>query len=64
MMRRPPRSTLFPYAALFRSAGEADDARWVTASELAAIEVTEGTPAVIEKALHLRDEAPARPRPA
>src|SRR3712207_8140193 len=25
MMRRPPRSTLFPYTTLFRSAGQADD---------------------------------------
>src|SRR3712207_7175871 len=35
MIRRPPRSTLFPYTTLFRSAGRADgelrglpDARW------------------------------------
>src|SRR3712207_7020949 len=27
MIRRPPRSTLFPYTTLFRSAGEGDPAR-------------------------------------
>src|SRR3712207_6910065 len=27
MIRRPPRSTLFPYTTLFRSAGEAGDGR-------------------------------------
>src|SRR5688572_31504640 len=29
MIRRPPRSTLFPYTTLFRSLGSTDDARTV-----------------------------------
>ena len=37
---------------------DADDVRWVTTSGLAAIDVTDGTPAVIEKAFRMRDEAP------
>src|SRR5260221_8630770 len=28
MIRRPPRSTLFPYTTLFRSAGRQADDRW------------------------------------
>src|SRR2546427_7241523 len=28
MIRRPPRSTLFPYTTLFRSSGLIDDATW------------------------------------
>src|SRR3712207_7653938 len=28
MIRRPPRSTLFPYTTLFRSGGSAADATW------------------------------------
>src|SRR5690349_22488640 len=28
MVRRPPRSTLFPYTTLFRSGADADCARW------------------------------------
>ena len=36
MIRRPPRSTLFPYTTLFRSlgAGEIDDAVWELVSRL------------------------------
>src|SRR3712207_8668430 len=32
MIRRPPRSTLFPYTTLFRSVGEADEFRAVSQS--------------------------------
>src|SRR5438876_2541551 len=28
MLRRPPRSTLFPYTTLFRSSGSSSPARW------------------------------------
>src|SRR5688572_32463571 len=40
MIRRPPRSTLFPYTTLFRSAGEAQDrvARPVDAGDARAVE--------------------------
>src|SRR5258708_30370179 len=31
MIRRPPRSTLFPYTTLFRSIGNTDDAKSTTA---------------------------------
>src|SRR5260370_18615794 len=30
MIRRPPRSTLFPYTTLFRSPGTANHAAWIT----------------------------------
>src|SRR3712207_8920500 len=33
MIRRPPRSTLFPYTTLFRSAEAGDSDRWFTADE-------------------------------
>src|SRR5688572_31407701 len=33
MLRRPPRSTLFPYTTLFRSLVQ-DDRRWVDSSEV------------------------------
>ena len=46
-----------PTGGALAAADDADDARWVTASELATIEVTAGTPAVIEKAFRMRDEA-------
>src|SRR5688572_32769399 len=32
MIRRPPRSTLFPYTTLFRSCGVEQQATWVAAS--------------------------------
>src|ERR1044072_8079662 len=47
MMRRPPRSTLFPYATLFRSienaTGDGPDAADVDASECAYVIYTSGT---------------------
>src|SRR3712207_8003309 len=33
MIRRPPRSTLFPYTTLFRSVELLEPARWVAAAE-------------------------------
>src|SRR5438445_5416767 len=30
MVRRPPRSTLFPYTTLFRSQGDSEAAAWLT----------------------------------
>src|SRR3712207_7316590 len=34
MIRRPPRSTLFPYTTLFRSLGHPSDERWLCALPL------------------------------
>src|SRR3712207_8267355 len=39
MIRRPPRSTLFPYTTLFRSRGEQLDAREVRAVEVDGLHV-------------------------
>src|SRR3989441_4569131 len=36
MIRRPPRSTLFPYTTLFRSAASATDRLWITDAYLIA----------------------------
>src|SRR5256885_5181471 len=38
MIRRPPRSTLFPYTTLFRSAGEPPDAELARSATTVAIE--------------------------
>ena len=46
-----------PTGGALAAGDDADDAKWVTASDLTAIEVTAGTPAVIEKAFRMRDEA-------
>ena len=46
-----------PTGGALAAGDDAGDVRWVAASELATIEVTEGTPAVIEKAFRVRDEA-------
>src|SRR3989454_3432849 len=40
MIRRPPRSTLFPYTTLFRSIADALGQRGLRASDLAAIGIT------------------------
>lgn len=45
---------------MLAAADDAAEVRWFTSSELAGVEVTEGTPAVIQKAFRMRDEAPAR----
>src|SRR2546426_8066153 len=37
MIRRPPRSTLFPYTTLFRSIIDSEGDKWVRASATAAI---------------------------
>src|SRR2546430_8459334 len=34
MIRRPPRSTLFPYTTLFRSPGDADLMNWLFAEDM------------------------------
>src|SRR5690242_21542483 len=36
MIRRPPRSTLFPYTTLFRSYNEADNLEWIVGRVLTA----------------------------
>src|SRR5256885_11493888 len=38
MIRRPPRSTLFPYTTLFRSVGVAEDAAQMAADRLFVVE--------------------------
>src|SRR5260221_14562391 len=63
MIRRPPRSTLFPYTTLFRSArwlagepvlnDELDDARWIDPSELANYRTTDGLAEIIAAAAAL-----------
>src|SRR5256885_5727357 len=45
MIRRPPRSTLFPYTTLFRSNVEADPGNTSTRSTIAEILYTSGTTA-------------------
>src|SRR5438552_17105555 len=49
MIRRPPRSTLFPYTTLFRSIGTIDDA-----ARCREVRVPEPEPTRL--AVHLRDE--------
>src|SRR6266550_9015610 len=59
MIRRPPRSTLFPYTTLFRSRARAEEARDVGRRLLPRLPR-------VRRAVHRRDEqgisAPARPR--
>src|SRR5258708_19688636 len=57
MIRRPPRSTLFPYTTLFRSYGRADLAQQMTADD-EAFNVTEIKPVAPGDASpeHLRSE--------
>jgi mutator protein MutT len=43
-----------PAGGTLAAADDADDARWIARSDLGAIEVTQGTPAVIEKAFRMR----------
>ncbi|MDA1311937.1 MAG: NUDIX hydrolase [Acidobacteria bacterium] len=47
-----------PIGGTLAAADDAAEVRWFTPSELMAVDVTEGTPAVIEKAFRMRDEAP------
>src|SRR5256885_7175505 len=59
MIRRPPRSTLFPYTTLFRSLGvKRDEVREV---ELADAVVGPGEVAVREDVLRVRGERAAEP---
>src|SRR5271166_6196265 len=59
MIRRPPRSTLFPYTTLFRSLSPADRAQWLSA--FAAVAMSDGTICetrdALESLLALEDEA-------
>src|ERR1039458_10874615 len=58
MMRRPPRSTLFPYTTLFRSLfGEADGQFQVAAVELGLVEVEQ---ALGEKRVVVEDSGDGR----
>src|SRR3712207_7239368 len=45
MIRRPPRSTLFPYTTLFRSVGVPDDVRVNTVSGAVTMRLDDGVPA-------------------
>src|SRR2546422_4977284 len=62
MIRRPPRSTLFPYTTLFRSAGEAGAAaiaaanRSTSGRSMGAGEHTEAPPAAATAACAARSE--------
>ena len=49
-----------PAGGVLRAADDADDARWVEQDEMAELTMTEGTPAVINKAFQLRDRLPVR----
>src|SRR3712207_112682 len=59
MIRRPPRSTLFPYTTLFRSVGVMEDGRLVYAGKVGT-GFTERTLAMAERELQplRRDESP------
>src|SRR5690348_17900260 len=52
MIRRPPRSTLFPYTTLFRSGAGRDDTSTVAAAALGGR----------RRGLHRRDGRPERPQ--
>ncbi len=49
-----------PAGGVLRAADDADDARWVEQDEMAELTMTEGTPAVINKAFQLRDRLAVR----
>ncbi len=49
-----------PAGGVLRAADDADDARWVEQHEMAELTMTEGTPAVINKAFQLRDRLAVR----
>jgi mutator protein MutT len=46
-----------PTGGTLRAADDADDARWFAVSDLRSIDITEGTPPVIEKACRMRNES-------
>lgn len=47
-----------PTGGTLVAADDADDARWFAVNELKNIDITEGTPPVIEKAFRMRNETP------
>ena len=49
-----------PAGGVLRAGDDVDDARWVEHGSLAELTVTEGTPAVIDKAFQLRDRLALR----
>ena len=49
-----------PAGGVLRAGDDADDARWVEHGSLSELTVTEGTPAVIDKAFQLRDRLALR----
>src|SRR3712207_8310055 len=56
MIRRPPRSTLFPYTTLFRSAGVRRDARVDLVQRLAAVDLGLARPEEVQvRALQHQD---------
>src|SRR3712207_7321927 len=59
MIRRPPRSTLFPYTTLFRSRPGDDDLRPVLAGEVAHLVVVDQLAVLAHRVGH-RVEPPAR----
>src|SRR3989441_9713728 len=60
MIRRPPRSTLFPYTTLFRSRDAAEDLFGAT-ENLASLRVAKLAPLAVGGQLHASDEPVALP---
>src|SRR3712207_8259488 len=57
MIRRPPRSTLFPYTTLFRSAQRRDRGDLLLGRQHAALELDRGEAEVVDHAPGLPDQA-------
>src|SRR5687768_18106753 len=62
MIRRPPRSTLFPYTTLFRSHGAQHRGPWLLDDEVAARAGRDGRSVLVHD-LRLDPEERQRPRP-
>src|SRR5688572_32111351 len=63
MVRRPPRSTLFPYTTLFRSDGAAEERAAEAARPAESVEATEPVaPPVIRKDIIVRLPSMMKPR--
>src|SRR3712207_8023016 len=60
MIRRPPRSTLFPYTTLFRSGGEVGMGRDVREADRALVSVPHEVPGAGEALVRLRVHVEAR----
>src|SRR5690349_23822146 len=56
MIRRPPRSTLFPYTTLFRSTPTRFDAKVTEATSVARFTWAEVTPSSLVRAFSMRSE--------